>query len=306
MLMKILFVILIGLVFSTITKSQTDTIIENNMNTIVCKITKITSMNIFYTQKGIGKTLSLKDITYHSKFAQIDATNKKPAQLPGSSDKKNENKVAQQKKNDTLRLKQRFDFSFGIGIINNRPNALFIQNNPSVQANATGFGNAAATKAGGVPPISFAFDYSATKSFSIGVVVGIGETQFTQVFQYPPVTYAVTHAYVYGIGGLRVLYSPQKLCNNKWDTYVGAMLNYVFAIHSSEIINGSSYFMDNPPPFGGLFFGAVIGARYHFTNNIGAYCEVGYGLTAINFGLNIKLEHSNIRLPSPPKAEKWF
>lgn len=55
--------------------SQTDTIYTLKNETIICKITKKTSMNIFYTEKGIGKTIAIKEIKSHSKYEEPLNTN---------------------------------------------------------------------------------------------------------------------------------------------------------------------------------------------------------------------------------------
>ena len=64
-------------VFSTIlgtVKSQ-DTIFvkkDKKVENILCKITKVTSMNIFYTESKVGKSLSLKEVMSYSKSKSQD------------------------------------------------------------------------------------------------------------------------------------------------------------------------------------------------------------------------------------------
>lgn len=55
--------------------------IDNKTETILCKITKITSMNVFYTEKGIGKSLSLKDVVSHSEFVNAQTSANKTTLL---------------------------------------------------------------------------------------------------------------------------------------------------------------------------------------------------------------------------------
>lgn len=44
--------------------------VDNKTDTVFCKITKVTSMNVFYTENNagnkVGKTIQLKDVVYHS------------------------------------------------------------------------------------------------------------------------------------------------------------------------------------------------------------------------------------------------
>ena len=63
---KILSVVFAIVTLSIVLKAQTDTIITNKSETIICKITKLTSMNIFYTEKGVGKSLPLVEVKHHS------------------------------------------------------------------------------------------------------------------------------------------------------------------------------------------------------------------------------------------------
>jgi hypothetical protein len=76
----------------------------------------------------------------------------------------------------------------------------------------------------------------------------------------------------------------------KLDVYAGLTLGYV--IQSAVVTYGSAW--DNIPktdyPATSFFlFGVNIGARYFFTNNIGAYLELGYsGLQVASVGLSVK------------------
>lgn len=63
--------ILFVLVCLSITINAQDTIITKDNKTIFCKVTKISSANIFYTEKGIGKSWSLKDVIRYTEHKQI-------------------------------------------------------------------------------------------------------------------------------------------------------------------------------------------------------------------------------------------
>lgn len=65
--MKTIFTMAFAL-FAFTLASQTDTIITIKADTVKCKITKLTSMNIFYTENSIGKSMTLKETKYHSPF----------------------------------------------------------------------------------------------------------------------------------------------------------------------------------------------------------------------------------------------
>jgi hypothetical protein len=42
------------------------------------------------------------------------------------------------------------------------------------------------------------------------------------------------------------------------------------------------------PTYGGFVFAVYGGARYRFTENVGAFAELGYGISFVNIGANFK------------------
>lgn len=66
---------------------------------------------------------------------------------------------------------------------------------------------------------------------------------------------------------------------DKLDTYAGAMLGYAIA----NVASGGTFADD------GVNFGGQIGARYYFTDSIGAFAELGYGIANLNVGVAFKL-----------------
>jgi hypothetical protein len=75
------------------------------------------------------------------------------------------------------------------------------------------------------------------------------------------------------------------------DTYAGVTLGYV--IQTGDVkYKGAASSLGRNTSYDGvsfLLFGANIGARYFFTNNIGAYLELGYsGLQVASIGLALK------------------
>lgn len=73
------------------------------------------------------------------------------------------------------------------------------------------------------------------------------------------------------------------------DTYVGGLLGYEVA--SSSYYSTLSYENEerNPNSVGGPVFSTYLGARYYFSPNFAAFAEVGYGLSALELGVAIKL-----------------
>jgi hypothetical protein len=69
------------------------------------------------------------------------------------------------------------------------------------------------------------------------------------------------------------------------DTYGRVMLGY----NASSIDVDNSALEDLFPTYGGLLYGFFIGGRYHFTDHLGDFAEVGYGISWIQLGLTYKL-----------------
>lgn len=72
---------------------------------------------------------------------------------------------------------------------------------------------------------------------------------------------------------------------DKLDTYAGLMLaynNYKWTWH------GTGTALDNSGGSGVNFYG-FIGGRYYFTENIGAFLELGYSIATATIGVSIKL-----------------
>jgi len=66
---------------------------------------------------------------------------------------------------------------------------------------------------------------------------------------------------------------------NKLDTYAGLMVGYNIASVSSDYVGASA---------GGFTVPFFIGGRYYFSNNIGAFAELGYGIAYLNLGVSFK------------------
>ncbi|NHA03523.1 hypothetical protein G7092_06950 [Mucilaginibacter sp. HC2] len=74
-----------------------------------------------------------------------------------------------------------------------------------------------------------------------------------------------------------------KVTNNKFDPYAGASLGYH---HISWTYDGSNSVAT--PYDNSIFFGVHAGARYLFSDHVGAFAEVGYGVAALKLGATFK------------------
>lgn len=70
----------------------------------------------------------------------------------------------------------------------------------------------------------------------------------------------------------------------KLDVYGGAMLGYNIVNYSSD---GNDVDISNSYR-SGIGFSGFLGGRWFFTERIGAYAELGYGVSVLNAGLAIK------------------
>lgn len=67
------------------------------------------------------------------------------------------------------------------------------------------------------------------------------------------------------------------------------MLGYNIANSKVEVSGaGAGFFTPQAAEVGGVAYGLHVGGRYYFTDQIGAYAELGYGIALLNIGLTAK------------------
>jgi len=71
---------------------------------------------------------------------------------------------------------------------------------------------------------------------------------------------------------------------NKLDTYTGLLLGY--NIYSFKYDSG--YTLGNTGTSSGLLLAWFAGARYYFTDKFGVMAEIGYGISYLTIGVNLK------------------
>jgi outer membrane protein W len=141
----------------------------------------------------------------------------------------------------------------------------------------------------GFGPVLFNYERGVTDNIGIGLCIGYS-------------TYGATWNYSsLGLGSYDYKYSWNTLSimargtyhfdmsrRSKFDPYVGVGLgyrNYSFKWTSSDPdFSEANYNISLGIPFGFQLFG---GARYMFNDNVGAYAEVGYGISVANAGLTL-------------------
>ena len=152
------------------------------------------------------------------------------------------------------------------------------------------------------PPISISGEYGITDEISIGVYLGY--TGYSLRYTGSDYcnngngnggyyTYEDTYSWSFYIIGLRGAYHFAKFVkDDKMDLYGGLMLgntfyNYNYSTTSSCGNHIKTYYSTSGPH---LAYALFAGGRYHFTDKIGGFGEIGYGISYLNIGLNIKIQ----------------
>lgn len=177
--------------------------------------------------------------------------------------------------------KQQIDINFGVGIGNT-----FIQRG--------------AVKV--LPAISTSFDYGVSDAISIGAYLGYSSATYN-IFgssYCPPgngngnafgnyFNYTDTYKYKFSIVGLRGAYHFAKFINNdRTDLYLGAMAgaNFVQSEYSTNDICG--HVATPVHKYNAFIFSGFAGLRYRFTEHVGVFAELGYGISYATLGINFK------------------
>ncbi len=125
-------------------------------------------------------------------------------------------------------------------------------------------------------PIGVSAEYGINDNVSVGGFLGYSSADYDYGFW--------KVGYSYTLIGARAAYHKEFVDN--FDTYGGILIGY-------NMINANMD-PDPGPPFNSvltqsyLLYGGFIGARYHFTDMIGAHLELGYGIAAVQLGLSLK------------------
>ncbi|MDR3711717.1 MAG: hypothetical protein P4L51_02790 [Puia sp.] len=93
----------------------------------------------------------------------------------------------------------------------------------------------------------------------------------------------------YTIVGARGAYHYTGFKVENLDVYGGLMLSYNHLSYSASASNGSGSYGASGGSYGSAVgFTAFVGGRYYFANSLGAFAELGYGVSYLNVGLAYK------------------
>jgi hypothetical protein len=129
---------------------------------------------------------------------------------------------------------------------------------------------------GGVP-IGASFEHGFTKDISAGGFFDY--LSYSNTFS----TYTYSWRIMYfGARGSYHFNELLKLDNDKIDVYGGAGIGYQTFSTSDNLGIGYAGYANR------VFLNVHAGGRYYFSNSLGGYAELGYGVSALKLGLTLK------------------
>ena len=134
---------------------------------------------------------------------------------------------------------------------------------------------------GTIPPVSVSLEYGFKDEVLEKGSIGLGGYLGIAGSKYEFMGFGWEYTYII-VGARGVFHYPLV---NKMDTYTGMMLGYNI-IRAKEI---GTPLLGVSPSASGVAWSWFAGARYYFTDNIGALLELGYGISYLNLGLAVKL-----------------
>lgn len=144
-----------------------------------------------------------------------------------------------------------------------------------------GFGSNLGGLGTGRPAISASFEHGQWEMSGPGVIsIGgyIGNTGYT----YKSAGY--TQKWNYTVVGARSAYHYNGFKNAEdLDVYGGLMLSYNIMNYKADNYSGPNNYG------GGIGISAYVGGRWFFSENLGVYAELGYGISTLNAGISYKL-----------------
>jgi hypothetical protein len=123
-------------------------------------------------------------------------------------------------------------------------------------------------------------------TWGLGGFVGYKTISYEQAyFNY----YRYDYRYTFFVIGARGTWHYNDWHTDKLDTYGGLMLAYKSVTFKDNTDYGPYGYLNTYSYSGsGIDLGAFLGARYWFSDQFGAFAELGYGLTLLQVGVSAK------------------
>lgn len=132
------------------------------------------------------------------------------------------------------------------------------------------------------PPLSLGLQFGIHEKISVGGIIGYASSSYDLGF-FGNNNYTWTYRYI--IVGARGEYHFVDVDVKDFDLYAGLTIGY--NIVSVDEPSGYTGFYTAEASY--LLYGFHAGGRYMFSNNIGAFAELGYGIGYFTIGLNVRL-----------------
>ena len=187
-------------------------------------------------------------------------------------------------------MKKKMALTAGVVLILLGPATLFAQksNGTSFQEvqgtnllNAgIGLGSYGLSGTGGIP-LTASFEHGFTPQISAGVNLGFIQKKYSDSWKY---TYLM-----FGVRGSYHFNEVLKITNPKLDVYGGAGLIYRrYSVKYTDVL------LEDEPGYaakasgGDMTIDLHAGGRYLFNSHLGAFAEIGYGISPLQLGLSVK------------------
>ena len=138
------------------------------------------------------------------------------------------------------------------------------------------------------PVISGTYEYGVAKAgpgvIGVGLALGYQGSSYT----YSDYQYTYKERWTTSAFGLRGTYHPDFCNGKKYDVYGVLQLtyyNYGYSYSSNPV---NPYYQFRSSLNNGLGLGILVGGRYYFTDNIGAFLELGYDISYLKLGVSFK------------------
>ncbi len=144
-----------------------------------------------------------------------------------------------------------------------------------------------------LPPLEVSYEYLVNDNISVGGFFAMTKSEFNYSFpdlgggSSSPQNFKFNYSYMmFGAIG-----NYHFVNNDKFDVYGGVRIGYnkVNVDYSSDDATTDSLLKSINLDSSGMLFGAQVGGRYFFTDNLAVNMEVGYGLAIAKLGLTFKL-----------------
>jgi hypothetical protein len=134
------------------------------------------------------------------------------------------------------------------------------------------------------PPISVGLQFGVHERISVGGLIGYSSSSYG--FGYRGNIYNWSYSYFFiGARGEYHLVYPQVDIPKNLDLYGGLTLGFNIVTVSEPIERVPGYAAEGSY----ALFGFHIGGRYYFSESIGAFLELGYGVGVVTIGASFKL-----------------